>query len=397
MSASSRHSCGIPARFDLRDVATRIGKEIAEPAAADVDRHARFPREAIEAIREERLLGAGIPADLGGLGCSISELAAVCEALGRYCASTAMVFAMHQIQVASIVRHAACSDYWHACLSDLARRQGLIASVTSEVGVGGDMRSSLAAVETDRDRLTLCKDATTISYGAYADALLVTARRSSEAAASDQVLVLLYQADYALEQTSEWDTFGMRGTCSPGFKLRAQGATTQILPTTFADIATQTMVPYSHLLWCSCWTGIAKSAVSRASRFVRASARSKPGALPPTALRLAGVSSALQAMEQAVHASCAEYERLMASPNASEALSTIGFALQMNNLKVSTSQLVAQIVTQCLGICGISGYKNDSPFSLGRHLRDAHSAALMIGNDRILATNASLLLVHKDD
>ena len=54
-------------------------------------------------------------------------------------------------------------------------------------------------------------------------------------------------------------------------------------------------------------------------------------------------------------------------------------------------------MTQCLGICGIAGYKNDSPYSLGRHLRDAHSAALMIGNDRILATNASLLLVHKDD
>jgi acyl-CoA dehydrogenase len=34
---------------------------------------------------------------------------------------------------------------------------------------------------------------------------------------------------------------------------------------------------------------------------------------------------------------------------------------------------------------------------MGRHLRDAQSAALMIGNDRIYATNASLLLVHMDD
>ena len=29
--------------------------------------------------------------------------------------------------------------------------------------------------------------------------------------------------------------------------------------------------------------------------------------------------------------------------------------------------------------------------------RDAHSAALMVGNDRILATNAQLLLVLKED
>ena len=32
-----------------------------------------------------------------------------------------------------------------------------------------------------------------------------------------------------------------------------------------------------------------------------------------------------------------------------------------------------------------------------RQLRDAHSAALMIGNDRILATNGTLHLVHRDD
>ena len=51
---------------------------------------------------------------------------------------------------------------------------------------------------------------------------------------------------------------------------------------------------------------------------------------------------------------------------------------------------------EALGICGIAGYKNDTPFSVGRHLRDALSAALMIGNDRIHATNAALLLVHKD-
>jgi acyl-CoA dehydrogenase len=48
-------------------------------------------------------------------------------------------------------------------------------------------------------------------------------------------------------------------------------------------------------------------------------------------------------------------------------------------------------------ICGMAGYKNDSPYSLGRHLRDAYGAALMINNDRIYGANASLLLVHKDD
>ena len=68
----------------------------------------------------------------------------------------------------------------------------------------------------------------------------------------------------------------------------------------------------------------------------------------------------------------------------------------MNNLKVASSTLAAQIVHQAMLICGIMGYKNDSKFSLGRHLRDVHSAALMIGNDRIHAKSASMLLVSKD-
>jgi acyl-CoA dehydrogenase len=41
----------------------------------------------------------------------------------------------------------------------------------------------------------------------------------------------------------------------------------------------------------------------------------------------------------------------------------------------------------------LSGYRNDSEFSIGRHLRDVLSAPLMINNDRILANlgTASLM------
>ncbi len=69
----------------------------------------------------------------------------------------------------------------------------------------------------------------------------------------------------------------------------------------------------------------------------------------------------------------------------------------MNNLKVATSQLAVDIAQRALSICGISGYRNDSLFAVGRHLRDAHSASLMIANERIHASSASLLLVLKDD
>jgi acyl-CoA dehydrogenase len=153
------------------------------------------------------------------------------------------------------------------------------------------------------------------------------------------------------------------------------------------------MLPVSHVLWTSLWLGIASDALERARAFVRAEARRQLGAVPPGALRLAETLAELSTMEAAVHAGVADFER---HQDSLEVLTSLGFAIRMNNLKVSASRSAPEIVTRALGVCGISGYRNDSPYSVGRHLRDAHSAALMIGNDRVLAANATMLLVHKE-
>jgi len=382
---------------ELVSKATQIGVEVAGPHAAEVDAEARFPREAIDALKRHRLLGAGVPVELGGVGASMVQLAEVCEVLGQHCASTAMVYAMHLIQIACIARHRAGSQFFAGYLVEAVEKQILIASVTSEATVGGELRTSVAGIERRGERVAVTKNATTISYGAHADALLLTARRTPTAPASDQVLILLRKDDYALEPAGTWDTLGMRGTCSPGFRVVADAREEQILEAQFADIASQTMVPFSHILWSSCWLGIATAALARAHEFVRQQARAKPGAVPPAAIRLAEACNLLQLMRTNVHDVASECEGLMNGEGGTEALSSIPFALKMNNLKISSSQLVVQIVQQALSICGISGYKNDSPFALGRHLRDALSAALMVGNDRIYATNASMLLVLKND
>ena len=67
----------------------------------------------------------------------------------------------------------------------------------------------------------------------------------------------------------------------------------------------------------------------------------------------------------------------------------------LNNLKITASDMAVDIVQRALSIVGLAGYKNGTPFSLGRPLRDVLSAPLMIGNDRILANTAKLLLVQK--
>ncbi len=383
--------------FDtLLEAARRIAQSIAAEQADDVDTKARFPKETMQALRDASLLSAAVPRHLGGAGCGLLELNQLCSTLAHGCGSSAMVLAMHYIQLACVVRHTGARPALEDFLRQLVERQWLLASITSEVGTFGDTRSSICAVERQGDRFVLDKDATTGSYCAHADAIAVTCRRDADAAASDQLLVLVRREDARLTQTTTWDTLGMRGTCSPGFRLESSGPIEHVLPQPYADISAQTMVPYAHTLWSSLWWGIASDAVRRAGQFVRAQARKTPGVTPPAATRLAEVTVQLQTMKQHWQSVAEAFDALPDTPAGREELSGIPWGLRLNNLKIASSEAAPQIVHRALQIVGILGYKNDSPFSLGRHYRDVLSASLMVSNERIASKNASMLLVLKD-
>ncbi|MGY2488695.1 acyl-CoA dehydrogenase family protein [Cupriavidus sp. CP313] len=370
----------------------RLAAAEAGRHADQVDADACFPHQAFAILREQRLLGAMVPAACGGDGASLETIAAVCRVLGGACASTGMIYAMHQIQVACLVNHASTSA-WHAqLLQRLASEQLLLASATSEEAIGGALRSSGCAVNADGGNLHLLKMAPTISYGAHADGILVTARRHPDASPSDQVMVSVLKPDYVLESLSTWDTLGMRGTCSNGFRLEARGHTDQILPVPFGEIADVTMTPVSHILWSALWTGIAADAVQRAKVLFQGQARARPGTLPPSATRVAEAVAIIQMLEGRLELALAHQRQRHASQSVS---AIFNLAAEMNGLKTSVSALALEAVQIAMLVCGMAGYKHGTPFSLGRHLRDLWSAPLMINNDRILTNTAHLLLADR--
>jgi acyl-CoA dehydrogenase len=385
-----------PTAEQLLQAAGRIATDVAARHAVEVDRGARFPHETMAALRESRLLSAAVPESLGGAGCNLRQLAEISATIAGGCGSSGMVLAMHYIQVACLARHHAGSAPLASYLSELAHHQYLLASMTSEVGTSGETRTSICAVERRDGRFSLDKDATTGSYCAHADGILATARRNADAPANDQVLALVKRGDFRLQQTTDWDTLGMRGTCSPGFRLSASADETQVLPDAFADISAQTMVPYSHVLWSALWWGIAVDAMHRAAALVRAEARRKPGSVPPAATRLAGIAVAAQGLRNSWQSVADEFDALGDSPAARAELLSMGWALKLNNLKVDASAAAPPIVHQALQVVGILGYKNNTQFSVGRHYRDLLSASLMVSNERINAKSAAMLLVCKE-
>jgi acyl-CoA dehydrogenase len=388
MSAHSMPLRSFSVTNDLKLRAEVVAAAAARSADA-VDRDTRFPAEAFLAAREQRLLDILVPADLGGDGASISDVVDVCYVLGRACASTAMIFAMHQIMVAILVRHARNSSWHRRLLRRLSTEQLLLASSTTEGQGGGDLRKSACAVERTGSRMALAKSATVVSYGAQADAILTTARRSADAPPSDQILVALVKEDYQLEQIVGWDALGMRGTCSTGFMLKAAGEINQLLPESYQTIHTQTMMPVAHLTWSGVWSGIAASAVERARRFVRSAARHANGQLPPGAAHLTRATTSLRALRGIVGSALQRFEVLT-----TDQVESLDFQTAMNLLKVNASEMAIATVMSCMQACGLSGYRNDGEFSVARHLRDVLSSSIMISNDRILANaaGASLLI-----
>ncbi len=363
---------------------------VAAQHAASVDNESRFPAEAIAAARAARLMSIAVPREFGGEGASISDVADVCYALGRACAATAMIYAMHQTKIACVTRHGIGSAWHQRLLRRLCSEQMLLASSTTEGERGGDVRNSAAPIEQNDARIALERRATVISYGEAADGIVTTARRSADAASSDQVLVVFLKQDYTLERQLGWDALGMRGTCSAGFKLIAAAASEQILPVSYDQIHTRTMMPVAHLLWSGAWAGIAAAATDRARAFVRKARQRADGALPPGAPHLTRATASLQKLRGLVGSALRRFELAADDP---AALDSIDFQTAMNLHKVNASELAVATVMSAMQACGIAGYRNDGEFSIGRHLRDILSSPVMISNDRILANVAMASLL----
>jgi acyl-CoA dehydrogenase len=368
-------------------IASRIGAEVAGPAAEDVDVNARFPHESVAAFRESGLLSAMVPTELGGRGARPSEIAAAVRAVAAHCCSSALVLAMHSMEISNLSRHGTTEP-----LRELQREvladQLLFANANSEVGAGGDVGRSICALEKVDGRLTLTKEALAISYGEYADMVVATARRTVDSEPGDQVQVIMRRPE--LEPRSDWDALGLRGTCSRAFVLRADVDADLIYPVPFSLIGAAGGLQAQLLFLSSVWVGVADAAAAQAHTYVRAAGRKDPSTTPPSALRLSELSGGL-------NQSRALLESVGRAVDAADAENIDDPALlsSLRTLKISTSRIGVDVARGALEICGIAAYQRGTKFTIERLLRDAHGGLVMVSNDRYLWANADILRARK--
>jgi acyl-CoA dehydrogenase len=376
----------------LAEQVKAIAKNEAALNAGDVDKQSRFPKEAIAALKEYSAFSAGIDTSLGGLGLNVIEQSQLCKSLSQTCASTAMILGMHYIKCNSINEWARDDPFFPDYLKSIVQEQRLIASMTSEEGIGGDLRQSNAAVIVGDEFFSISKKSPCLSYVSHADDILLTCRASEDAAHADQRLVLLKSDQMNIIVTRTWDAMGMRGTCSHACEVSGEAKQEQIISEPFSTIATQTMIPDAHILWANIWLGIALDAFSKAKKVSRKHFLKNADQVPGSARTLSAMHNQILALEGQINTLANHYVSCK-EKNDQKSLRKIDFALSVNSLKLNASQVAKEICLQALEICGIAGFKNDDELSVAKNIRDVLSAAVMVSNERLIEVNSARLLV----
>jgi acyl-CoA dehydrogenase len=376
------------ARLD-RAAAVREVAAVAAAHAAEADREARFPVEALDALRRTGLLGLNVPTQYGGLGGDIADMVEVSNELSRACMSVGMIFTMHCQQVEAIARYGGLG---RDLLPRIAAGELYLASVTTEPAGGGHLLSSGAALAGDGDTLHLERTAPVVTGGRYADGFLIT-MQAPDATSPNQLSLIFAERDQLdITVLGGWNPMGMRATHSAPLRLIGDIPASQVVGEHggFRDIAVRLFAPWAHLGWAACWLGAADGALARTVALLRAERQRRDLGSELLLHRLSQARRRLDTVSALIsHALTV----LATAPDVTAA----PVQLLINAVKLTASEQCPAAVDDLVEILGMRhGYLRDSDVALERAVRDLRSAPLNYSNDRLHAADGTLVLMDRE-
>jgi alkylation response protein AidB-like acyl-CoA dehydrogenase len=205
-----------------RDIAARVTAEHFAPLAAEVDRDQRYPWENVRALVEHKLACLFIPKAYGGEGASLTTTAAVVEAIGTGCSSTAAILCVYQLGAFPVLL-AGREDQKAFYLGEMAR--GVATSFAlSERGAGSDAAAIEATATREGDGWRLRGEKYWIGNGGASRYYVVFAKtelnRTDPAAGSRGITAFMVDKEASGVVIDELaDKMGIRGTQTSNLKL----------------------------------------------------------------------------------------------------------------------------------------------------------------------------------
>lgn len=337
---------------------------VAAAHAAEVDRAARFPTEAVQALRDTGLMGLPVPAELGGWEQGPATVARVISAVSQHCASTGMILTMHFAALA-VLRRAGADEVLRAA----AAGHHLSTLALSERATRSSFWITMSDLHERGDgTLGVVADKSFVTSGGPADSYVVSVATPGrdDDLTSDLVLV---EAEDGAEVVDWWAGSGLRGNASAPMRFRCTLPPAARLTAPGQGMVTfrDTVIPWFQLGAAAVSVGLCRGAQQAISQHLETTVlahldqrlidqpvvRHSLGKLTVTTM---GAEAMLTTVAEAMTADRASLEQILA-------------------LKAHANEAALAVTDQAMRLGGGAAYSGQTP--LDRLFRDGRAGVVM--------------------
>jgi alkylation response protein AidB-like acyl-CoA dehydrogenase len=356
----------------LLDATRATAENTLAADAARLDRERDFPAGNLEALGTAGALGLVVPVEHGGAGGGLAALAEACEAVGSACASTGMVFLMHEVTAATIAIGGGPAAA--ELMPRLASGAAIGTLAFSERGTGAHFYNPELKAVRANGSVTISGRKSFVTSGGHANTYLVLVQGEEEGTA-DAYLVASDDPGVRFEGT--WDGLGMAGNSSVAMVLEdvQVGDETRIGAAGKAgELVFGVVAPFFLV-------GLAAVNVGIASAAARAATDHAAGRRYPDGSSLAEVQYVqhlIADMDLATRQARLLVREAAALGDAGDETALVAIM----EAKVAATDAATAVTQKALEATGGQGYTPSLPIE--RHLRDARAGAVMAPTNAVL-------------
>ncbi|MDT0275417.1 acyl-CoA dehydrogenase family protein [Blastococcus goldschmidtiae] len=359
--------------------ASEIAEAVARPLVGRTDSGV-WPAEPLRALQDAGLGGLAAPRSLGGTGLGLSGVAAVGEALGRVCASTALCFGMHSVGTAVIA--AKPTDRQRAEFLDaIVAGEHLTTLALSEPGTGAAFWLPQTRMTQAGTGMRIDGEKSFVTNGSHADSYVVsTVAADPDAPVGEFSCVLVPDDAEGLTWHDAWEGIGMRGNSSRRALLEDVRVGADHLLGAEGDqiwYVFEVVAPYFLMAMAGSYLGVAQASLDEATAHLGRRAHAHTGRRlatePILQHRLGELWAQVERTRRLVYWAAEEGDA--GGPKALPGLTAA---------KAEVARCAVEVTNEAMTLVGGIGYRDRSP--LERHLRDARAADVMSPTTDILRT-----------
>ena len=357
---------------ELVDAVRAVARDKIAPYAAEVDRDARFPQEALDALVAADFHAPHVPEELGGVGAGALEVCLVIEEVARVCASSSLIPAVNKLGSMPLLL-AGSPQLQARYLPRLAAGEGFSYGL-SEREAGSDTASMTTRARRDGDEWVLDGQKSWITNAGVSEFYTVMAVTDPEAGSRGISAFVVEKGDEGLRFGAKERKLGIRGSPTREMvfeRCRIPGDRMVGQPGEGLKIALRTL-DHTRITIGAQAVGIAQGALDYARDYVRQRRQFGRAVAEFQGIQfmLADMAMQLEAARQLVYVAAARSERADAD------LTFFGAAA-----KCFASDMAMSVTTDAVQLLGGAGYVSDHPVE--RMMRDAKITQIYEGTNQI--------------